>query len=108
MIARWCCAALILLVVSVPSRADEPAVTIVVRDGRFVPSEVEVPTGVKVRLVVRNENKAASEFESIELHREKIVAAGQEVSIYVGPLPPGRYEFFDDFNPQARGHLVAK
>jgi hypothetical protein len=99
---------LILLVVSVPSRADEPAVTIVVRDGRFVPSEVEVPTGVKVRLVVRNENKAASEFESIELHREKIVAAGQEVSIYVGPLPPGRYEFFDDFNPQARGHLVAK
>lgn len=108
MIARWCCAALILLVASVPSRADEPAVTIVVRDGRFVPSEVEVPTGVKVRLVVRNENKAASEFESIELHREKIVAAGQEVSIYVGPLPPGRYEFFDDFNPQARGHLVAK
>jgi hypothetical protein len=99
---------LILLVASVPSRADEPAVTIVVRDGRFVPSEVEVPTGVKVRLVVRNENKAASEFESIELHREKIVAAGQEVSIYVGPLPPGRYEFFDDFNPQARGHLVAK
>lgn len=57
---------------------------------------------------MRNEDSTASEFESIELHREKVVAPGREISVYVGPLPPGRYEFFDDFHPAARGHLVVK
>jgi hypothetical protein len=102
------CAALVLLAVAASARADEPSVTIAIRGAQFVPSEVEIPANVKVRLAVRNENQAASEFESIELHREKVVAAGQEIAVYVGPLQPGRYEFFDDFHPQARGHLVVK
>ena len=29
--------------------------------------------------------------------------------IYIGPLKPGRYEFFGDFNPTtARGHIIVK
>jgi Cupredoxin-like domain len=36
------------------------------------------------------------------------VAAGQEITLYIGPLKPGSYEFFDDFNPSARGHVVAR
>jgi hypothetical protein len=49
-----------------------------------------------------------AEFESFELRREKVVVAGQEITLYIGPLKPGSYEFFDDFNPSARGHVVAR
>jgi hypothetical protein len=67
-----------------------------------------VPAGQKIELHVSNERAAASEFESNELHREKVVPAGQQVTVYVGPLRPGSYEFFDDFNPKTRGHLIVR
>jgi hypothetical protein len=73
-----------------------------------VPSEVQIPAGVKVKLVVRNENPATSEFESNQFHREKVVTPGQEIIVFVGPLDPGSYEFFDDLHPQTRGHLNVK
>ncbi len=72
------------------------------KNNQFIPSEVQIPAGVKVKLVVRNENSTASEFESTQLHREKVVPPGQEITVYVGPLKAGRYEFFDDFNPKTR------
>ena len=40
--------------------------------------------------------------------REKVVKPGSSASIFVGPLKPGRYEFFDDFHPATRGVLVAR
>ena len=88
--------------------ADDPALSILMKNNQFVPSEVQIPAGVKVKLVVRNENSTASEFESTEFHREKVVPPGQEITVFVGPLDPGSYEFFDDFHPQTRGHLVVK
>lgn len=78
------------------------------KNNQFIPSEVQIPTGVKVKLVVHNENQTPSEFESNQFHREKVVGPQQEITVYVGPLDPGSYEFFDDFHPQTRGHLVVK
>ena len=49
-----------------------------------------------------------AEFESNSLHREKIVTAGGQIAVFVGPLDPGSYEFFDDFHNSTRGHLVVK
>jgi hypothetical protein len=49
-----------------------------------------------------------SEFESTDFHREKVVPPGGEISVFVGPLDAGTYEFFDDFHPEDRGHLVVK
>jgi plastocyanin len=91
-----------------PALADDPTFSILMKNNQFVPSEVQIPAGVKVKLVVRNENSTASEFESTEFHREKVVPPGQEITVFVGPLDPGSYEFFDDFHPQTRGHLVVK
>ncbi|HLY58499.1 MAG TPA: cupredoxin domain-containing protein, partial [Stellaceae bacterium] len=60
-------------------------------------------------LVVRNEDGTAEEFESSDLHREKIVAAGQEITVPLGPLQAGEYRFFGDFHQDtAQGVLVAK
>lgn len=99
---------LAFLAVAAPAFADDPSFSIALKNQQFVPSDLTIPAGVKVKLVVRNDNPTASEFESTQLHREKVVAAGREVSVFVGPLDPGTYEFFDDFHPQTRGHLIVK
>ena len=88
---------------------DATSYTLTIRQHRFEPTELEIPAGKKIALVVKNLDGTPEEFESIELHREKVVAGGSEITVYVGPLKPGRYEFFGDFNPDtARGHLIAK
>jgi plastocyanin len=94
--------------VAAPALADDPSFPILLKNNQFVPSEVQVPAGAKVKLVLRNENPTPSEFESTQLHREKIAPPGQEITVFVGPLDPGSYEFFDDFHPETRGHLVVK
>lgn len=101
-------AGLLGLLLATPALADDPTFPISLKNNQFVPSEVQIPAGVKVKLVVRNDNQTASEFESNQFHREKVVAPGQEITVFVGPLDPGSYEFFDDFHPQTRGHLVVK
>jgi len=100
--------ALLTMVVAAPVLADDPSVSITLKNNEFVPDKVQIPAGVKVKLAVRNENSTTSEFESNQFHREKIVTPGQEITVFVGPLDPGSYEFFDDLHPQTRGHLVVK
>ena len=97
-----------LLAFAAPALADDPVVNITLKDHIFIPAEVPVPARVKVKLVIKNEQTMSAEFESTALHREKIVTAGGEISLFVGPLEPGSYEFFDDFNKSSRGHLVVK
>jgi plastocyanin len=101
-------AALLALVAVIPAQSDIPSFAITLKNNQFIPSEVQIPAGVKVKLVVRNDNATTTEFESNQFHREMIVTPGQEITVYVGPLDPGQYEFFDDFHPQTRGHLIVK
>jgi hypothetical protein len=89
--------------------AQEASYTLVIKDHRFQPAEIEIPAGQKIALIVKNDDPTPEEFESTELRREKVVPGGQQVTVYIGPLKPGRYEFFGDFNPKtARGHIIAK
>jgi plastocyanin len=91
------------------SGADLPEFRVVLKDHVFTPAEVEVPAGQKIRLIVENQDPTPEEFESYELNREKIVPANDTITVYVGPLEPGRYEFFGEFNiDTARGWLVAR
>lgn len=100
--------ALLVLSISVSAVADPGPVTITIRDHAFVPGEVKIPAGAKVELSIRNEQPTPAEFESASLHREKVVSPGGAISVYVGPLNPGRYEFFDDFHPATRGFIVVE
>ncbi|MGH7045015.1 MAG: cupredoxin domain-containing protein [Stellaceae bacterium] len=97
-----------LVFIAGPALADPPSFTITLKSGQFVPGQLQIPAKTKVKLVVHNENSTPSEFESHQFHREKVVPAGQQVVVFVGPLDPGTYEFFDDFHPQTRGHLIVK
>ena len=97
-----------LAATAIPALAADAQVQISIRDHRFVPSDVPAPAGVKVELIIKNEQAVNAEFESTVLHREKIVQAGGQISVFVGPLDPGTYEFFDDFNQATRGRLMVK
>jgi plastocyanin len=101
-------ASLLAAALVAPAFADDPTVTIDLKDHQFVPSEVPVPAGIKVKLLVKNDQTMTAEFESNSLHREKIVEPGNTITVFVGPLDPGSYEFFDDFHNATRGHLIAK
>jgi len=102
-------AVLILIAAGQPALAQEQSFRLTIKDHKFEPMELEIPANTKVRLQVKNEDPTAEEFESSTLHREKVVPAGKEVTIFVGPLKPGRYEFIGDFNrAPARGAIVVK
>ena len=88
---------------------DLPTVNLLIRDGHFVPSTLEVPANTKFRLLIKNEGPGPEEFESIELRKEKVLAAGASSFLIFQPLQPGSYKFFGDFHPAtAQGQLVAK
>jgi hypothetical protein len=89
--------------------ADEHERTIVIENHRFSPERVEVPKGVRVKLIIDNRDATPEEFESNDLRREKVVAGKSKGTVWVGPLPAGEYTFFGDFNQAtAQGKLVAK
>jgi len=99
-----------LLVLAGPLAWAEPAeFRLSIRDHRFEPAELVVPARQRVRLVIANRDATPEEFESHELNREKIIPGGSEVTVYVGPLEPGTYKFFGEFNPKtANGTLVVR
>ncbi len=105
---RWIAAFYWLFAVSAAD-ADDPVFRLTIRDHRFEPAELVVPAGQKIKLEVENQDATPEEFESYELNREKVVPAKGTVVIFVGPLKPGRYPFFGDFNKDsAKGVLIAK
>ncbi|KJV90134.1 cupredoxin-like domain protein [Rickettsia bellii str. RML An4] len=84
-------------------------IKIVIKDHKFVPDIVEVPKSTKIRLVIHNEDDTVEEFESHDLHREKIVMSHDSIKIILAPLKPGKYDFFGDFHQDtAQGFLIVK
>jgi hypothetical protein len=95
--------------VSIVVRAEKPVIEIEIRDHLFWPSEVTVPANTKVKLLVFNRDPTSEEFESYELNREKVIMGNQKAVIFIGPLLPGVYPFFGEFNPDtAQGKVVVE
>ena len=94
---------------SVAQADGAPRPVLIIKDGRFMPETLEVAAGQKITLEIRNEGKGAEEFESSDLNREKLIPAGGQASITIGPLKPGKYRFFGEFNPStAQGVIIAR
>ena len=49
-----------------------------------------------------------AEFESRDSHAEVVIPGKTELPVYVRPLKPGTYHFFNDFHPHSKGTLVVK
>src|SRR5438477_5026554 len=111
LIPRLALATLILaaLGAGLPARADPTTIRLTLKDHQFSPSEIHIPAGTPVTLVVRNEDGTPEEIDSSELKIEKVVAAGQEVSLTLRPLDKGSYPFVGEFHEDtAKGTLVVE
>jgi hypothetical protein len=97
---------LVALLLPIAAHADEYMLTI--KDHKFQPAGITIPSDAKIKLKVENQDGIPVEFESTDLSREVIVPGHGEVTIYVGPLNPGNYKFFNDFNRDMQGVIVAK
>lgn len=89
-----------------PAFAGTPSIKLLIQNQRFSPEEIAVPANAKVELVVINQGSLPAEFESFDLSREVVVPGGSTVKVYIGPLAPGRYNFFNDFHREAQGWVV--
>ncbi len=90
------------------AEAGRPSFTLRLDATGFTPDHLTVPAGRKIELHVINAGRVAAEFESADLNREKVVPAGSQVVVFIGPLHAGNYSFFNDFNPRLRGRIVAR
>ena len=85
------------------------SIEITIKDHKFTPAEITIPADTKVKLVVKNLDATAEEFESHSMHREKIIPGNGQAIIFIGPLGPGSYEFFGEFNQEtAKGRVIVK
>ena len=89
--------------------AERPEFRIIIKDHKFEPAEIIVPANTKIKLIIENQDATPEEFESHEMHREKIIAGNRTGKILVGPLKPGKYPFFGEFHEDtARGVVIAQ
>lgn len=98
-----------LLLLPLATHAADADYTLIIKDHRFQPAELAIPSGKKIKLVVENQDATPEEFESHSLNREKVVAGHGSATIYIGPLTPGRYPFYGEFHEAtAQGIIVAQ
>lgn len=86
-----------------------PEFRLEIRNHLFYPSEIHIPAHTKIKLRIVNLDDTPEEFESYELNREKIVAGQATITVFIGPLLPGEYPFFGEFNPRtAQGMVIVR
>ncbi len=97
-----------LLLLTLPVIAEQKVFELNIKDHLFQPSVLYVPAGEKVKLLVLNQDPSPEEFESFSLNREKVILGNGKATLFIGPLQPGHYEFFGEYNPDsAQGVIIA-
>ena len=91
-----------------PAADPPPEIALSIEQKKFEPAEVKVKAGAPFVLVITNKGTAAAEFESKDLRTEKVVPAGKTVKVRIRALKPGTYAFFDDFNKETTGRIIAE
>ena len=101
----------ILTVASLTTFAATDEFTLTIRNHAFVPKELKVPAGKKIKVIVVNEDATPAEFESKPLGREKVIPGKSKAVINLGPLKPGRYGFVEEYHETeaaAQGTIVVE
>ena len=88
------------------AQAATPEAHLTITHQAFQPDTLTIPAGKTVKIIVKNQDALPAEFESNDFNREKVIPGGSQVPVWVGPLTPGTYTFFNDFYPQSTGRLV--
>lgn len=88
--------------------APKTEYVITLKGTEFEPKDLVIPADTKVEIIVKNATDKAMEFESHDFDREKVIPAGKEAKIKVGPLKAGSYGYFNEFHEATKGTVTAK
>jgi hypothetical protein len=90
-----------LAAVSVPAPralADDPTLTLELKDHKFRPANPTIPANTKVKLTVKNLDATPAEFESEDFDVEKVIPGNGDITVNIGPLEAGTYQFYDEYH----------
>lgn len=101
---------LIALIFSTKVMAEEmPYFELRIKNHKFNIEKIEVPAGKKFKIKVINEDPTSEEFESNSMIVEKFLGPKRSLTVTLGPLKPGTYEYFGEFHMKtAKGIVIAK
>ena len=100
---------LIALLLPLAAFAADADYTLAIKDHRFQPAELTVPSGKKFKLLIENQDATPEEFDSYALNREKVIVGHGSATLYIGPLDSGRYPFVGEFHDStAQGVINAR
>ena len=101
-------AALAVAAAAGATASDPATVTLTLKNHQFTPSQVSVPAGQKVRIVLINQDPATEEFDSHDLRVEQVVTPTAQIRFEIGPLKAGQYSFMGEFHAEtAQGKVTA-
>jgi len=90
------------------AEAALPVMTITIKNHQFNPSSLIIPAEQKVQITVDNQDSTPEEFESFDLDREQVVEGNKKITVFIGPLIPGTYNYWADYHQDSKGVIVAK
>src|SRR5262249_31908898 len=83
--------------------------TITIKNHRFTPAEIKVPANKRVQLTAGNADPTPEEFGRPQMKAGKGSPGKSKGVVRIGPLQPGRYPFFGEFNEAtAKGVVIAE
>lgn len=97
---------LILLLAAFAARAETVVVELVLKEHLFAPTQLILPAGKKIKLLIHNQDSSPEEFESFSLNREKVILGQATGVVFLGPLEPGEHSFSGEYNPDTARGLI--
>ncbi|MBC7715209.1 MAG: cupredoxin domain-containing protein [Rhizobacter sp.] len=80
-----------------------------IKNHKYDLEKIEVEANKKFKLKIYNDDSSSEEFESKSMVVEKFIGPKKSITITIGPLKPGSYDYFADFHPSTgKGILIAK
>lgn len=80
-----------------------------IKNHKFDKETLVVEANKKFKLKIINEDPSSEEFESLSMIVEKFIGPKRSITVTIGPLKPGQYDYFGEFHASTcKGILTAK
>lgn len=89
-------------------KTEDKKCDIIIKDKKFTSGNLiasngdncqfDLPSAIAHKIKICNEDNVAVEFESHDLHREKVIKPGKSITTSIGPLEKDKiYKFVEEF-----------
>ena len=99
----------ILSLEKIAAAQEAPVLELRIKDHKYFPENLKVKANERFKIKVTNEDATSEEFESKTMIIEKFIGPQRSITVVLGPLKPGSYDFFGCFHKAtAKGQIVAE